>query len=170
LREVSKELAARNFLNERGKPYAAKSVAQHVGLTSGGGDASRWPVEPLFGAESAPAARRLSIRFWRMADGRAAALQFPDMPIAGRAHHRCVSSRSASKCCFPLRLCQPLDALLCHLCASHHTRQSPAEGPASTRYRVRASAPICLAESTEATDGKTHATTARAGQGCPYGK
>ena len=27
LREVSKELAARNFLNERGKPYAAKSVA-----------------------------------------------------------------------------------------------------------------------------------------------
>ena len=27
LREVSKELAARNFLNERGKPYAAKSAA-----------------------------------------------------------------------------------------------------------------------------------------------
>jgi hypothetical protein len=27
LREVSKELAARNFLNERCKPYAAKSFA-----------------------------------------------------------------------------------------------------------------------------------------------
>jgi hypothetical protein len=27
LREVSKELAARGFLNENGKPYAAKSVA-----------------------------------------------------------------------------------------------------------------------------------------------
>jgi hypothetical protein len=27
LREVAKELAARGFLNERGKPYAAKSVA-----------------------------------------------------------------------------------------------------------------------------------------------
>jgi hypothetical protein len=27
LREVSKELAARGFLNGRGKPYAAKSVA-----------------------------------------------------------------------------------------------------------------------------------------------
>ena len=27
LREVSKELAARGFLNELGKPYAAKSVA-----------------------------------------------------------------------------------------------------------------------------------------------
>ena len=27
LREVSKELATRGFLNERGKPYAAKSVA-----------------------------------------------------------------------------------------------------------------------------------------------
>jgi hypothetical protein len=27
LRGVSKELAARGFLNERGKPYAAKSVA-----------------------------------------------------------------------------------------------------------------------------------------------
>ena len=27
LREVSKELAAQGFLNERGKPYAAKSVA-----------------------------------------------------------------------------------------------------------------------------------------------
>jgi DNA invertase Pin-like site-specific DNA recombinase len=27
LREVSKELAARNFLNERGRPYAPKSIA-----------------------------------------------------------------------------------------------------------------------------------------------
>jgi hypothetical protein len=31
LREVSKQLAAQGFLNERGKPYAAKSVASMMG-------------------------------------------------------------------------------------------------------------------------------------------
>jgi hypothetical protein len=30
-REVSKELAARGYLNERGKPYAAKSIASMLG-------------------------------------------------------------------------------------------------------------------------------------------
>jgi hypothetical protein len=32
LREVAKELAARGFLNELGKPYAAKSVASMLRL------------------------------------------------------------------------------------------------------------------------------------------